>query len=103
MLCRADIPISEAEYLRMEVQSQVRHEYVNGEVFAMTGGTLRHNVLDRETLYVDDLAAERRRLQGLGIGLGDDIPGDYSTLAQLPDRRQPHHAGDAARSAFRAG
>jgi catechol 2,3-dioxygenase-like lactoylglutathione lyase family enzyme len=36
-------------------------------------------------LYVDDLAAERRRLQGLGIMLGDDIPGDYSTLAQVRD------------------
>ena len=36
-------------------------------------------------LYVDDLAAERRRLKGLGIALGDDIPGDYSTLAQLRD------------------
>jgi hypothetical protein len=36
-------------------------------------------------LYVDDLSAERRRLQGLGIALGDDIPGDYSTLAQLRD------------------
>lgn len=36
-------------------------------------------------LYVDDVAAERRRLQCLGIALGDDIPGDYSTLAQLHD------------------
>jgi predicted enzyme related to lactoylglutathione lyase len=36
-------------------------------------------------VYVDDLAAERRRLQDLGIALGDDIPGDYSTLAQLRD------------------
>jgi predicted enzyme related to lactoylglutathione lyase len=36
-------------------------------------------------LYVDDLAAKRRRLQGLGIALGDDIPGDYSMLAQLRD------------------
>jgi catechol 2,3-dioxygenase-like lactoylglutathione lyase family enzyme len=36
-------------------------------------------------LYVDDVAAERRRLQGLGIVLGDDIEGDYSTLAQVPD------------------
>ena len=35
--------------------------------------------------YVDDVAAERRRLQGLGIALGDDIPGDYSTLAQVRD------------------
>lgn len=35
--------------------------------------------------YVDDLAAERRRLQDLGLTLGDDIPGDYSTMAQLRD------------------
>ena len=36
-------------------------------------------------LYVEDLAAERRRLQALGIALGDDIKGDYSTLAQVRD------------------
>jgi hypothetical protein len=36
-------------------------------------------------LYVNDLAAERRRLRGLGIMLGDDIEGDYSTLAQVRD------------------
>lgn len=36
-------------------------------------------------LYVEDLTAERRRLQELGIVLGDDIKGDYSTLAQVRD------------------
>jgi catechol 2,3-dioxygenase-like lactoylglutathione lyase family enzyme len=36
-------------------------------------------------LVVDDVAAERRRLRGLGIVLGDDIEGDYSTLAQVRD------------------
>jgi catechol 2,3-dioxygenase-like lactoylglutathione lyase family enzyme len=36
-------------------------------------------------LYVGDVAAERLRLQGLGIVLGDDIEGDYSTLAQVRD------------------
>lgn len=36
-------------------------------------------------LYVDDLDAERRRLAGFGIALGDDMAGDYSTLAQLRD------------------
>ena len=36
-------------------------------------------------LYVADLAAERRRLEEAGIMLGDDIPGDYSTLAQVRD------------------
>ncbi len=36
-------------------------------------------------LYVSDLAAERRRLENAGILLGSDIPGDYSTLAQVRD------------------
>lgn len=36
-------------------------------------------------LYVADLAAERRRLHGSGIVLGEDNQGDYSTLAQLRD------------------
>jgi len=36
-------------------------------------------------LYVDDLAAERRRLEGQGISPSNDIPGDYSTMAQLRD------------------
>jgi catechol 2,3-dioxygenase-like lactoylglutathione lyase family enzyme len=36
-------------------------------------------------LYVADLAAERRRLEAEGIALGEDIPGDYSTLAQVRD------------------
>jgi Uma2 family endonuclease len=38
-------PVSEDEYLRLEARSPVRHEYVNGELFAMTGGTLRHNAI----------------------------------------------------------
>ncbi|WP_114953829.1 VOC family protein [Sphingosinicella terrae] len=36
-------------------------------------------------LYVADVAAERRRLSGLGIMFGDDNQGDYSTLAQVRD------------------
>ena len=36
-------------------------------------------------LYVDDLAAERRRLAEARIELGEDIKGDYSTLAQVRD------------------
>jgi catechol 2,3-dioxygenase-like lactoylglutathione lyase family enzyme len=36
-------------------------------------------------VVVEDIATERRRLQDLGIALGDDFAGDYSTLAQLRD------------------
>ncbi len=30
-------------YLEWEAQQDIRHEYVNGEVYAMIGGTLSHN------------------------------------------------------------
>jgi Uma2 family endonuclease len=33
------------EYLAFEEQSPMRHEYVAGEVYAMTGGTTRHNII----------------------------------------------------------
>ncbi|MDO9412183.1 MAG: VOC family protein [Pseudolabrys sp.] len=36
-------------------------------------------------IVVGDIATERRRLRDLGIALGDDNQGDYSTLAQLRD------------------
>ena len=44
-------------------------------------------IADRGVMFliVDDVAAERRRLQDLGIVLGDDMEGDYSTLAQVRD------------------
>ena len=33
------------EYFRFEEGSQVRHEYVSGELYAMSGATLRHNLI----------------------------------------------------------
>jgi len=34
-----------AEYLAAEAKSEVRHEYLNGEVWAMAGGTPEHSAL----------------------------------------------------------
>jgi Uma2 family endonuclease len=34
-----------AEYLAFEATSDTKHEYVNGEVFAMAGGTITHGAL----------------------------------------------------------
>jgi Uma2 family endonuclease len=31
------------EYLQIEIDAQERHEYINGEIFLMTGGTPNHN------------------------------------------------------------
>jgi Uma2 family endonuclease len=31
------------EYLELEVNSETRHEYIDGEIIPMTGGTPEHN------------------------------------------------------------
>ena len=38
-------PISIDDYLRQEERGEVRHEYVKGVVYAMVGGTARHNLI----------------------------------------------------------
>ena len=53
MLTQEYGPISEEEYLHLEARSPVRHEYVSGEVFAMTGGTLRHNAIAINLVAID--------------------------------------------------
>lgn len=37
--------LSAEDYLAREAKSAVRHEYVGGHVFAMGGGSLRHNII----------------------------------------------------------
>lgn len=37
--------VSETEYLALEAQSPIKHEYVAGGIYAMTGASLRHNVI----------------------------------------------------------
>ncbi len=44
MIATPQIPrMSIEEYLNWEPQQEIRYEYVNGEVLAMTGGTIPHN------------------------------------------------------------
>jgi Uma2 family endonuclease len=49
-------PIHLFDYLAMDDASALRHEYMAGQVYAMTGGTMRHN---RITLNVARLLADR--------------------------------------------
>jgi Uma2 family endonuclease len=43
---RSPIPVfSVAEYLEAESKSEVRHEYLGGQIFAMAGGSKAHNLI----------------------------------------------------------
>jgi Uma2 family endonuclease len=37
--------MSEAEYLAFEAKSKIRHEFMDGEIFAMAGATRKHNLI----------------------------------------------------------
>ena len=39
------LPVSEADYLAGEPLSEIRHEYVAGQVYAMAGAGKAHNTL----------------------------------------------------------
>jgi len=43
--------MTEEEYLAFERASQDKHEYINGEVYLMAGGTLRHSVISGNVLH----------------------------------------------------
>lgn len=62
--------------VQWEISEQVGVGISNDDQIASTGALF---------VIINDMEAERRRLQSAGIALGDDFPGDYSTLAQLRD------------------
>jgi Uma2 family endonuclease len=60
--------MSIAEYFEWELHQEVRHEYVNGEVYAMTGGTLPHNDI---ALNLYSALRSGVRSQGCRINVSD--------------------------------
>ncbi|MEL6525425.1 MAG: Uma2 family endonuclease [Chloroflexota bacterium] len=53
------LTMTEAEYLAYEFESDIKHEYMSGEVWAMTGASLRHN-----TIAVNLLTTLKNTLRG---------------------------------------
>ena len=49
--------ISEADYLAGEQRTKIRHEYVDGKVYAMAGTSLRHNDIAMNIAFALRLAA----------------------------------------------
>ena len=50
-----------SEYLQLELDSKIRHEYIGGEIYAMTGASEQHNLI-RGNIYVK----LRQHLRGSG-------------------------------------
>jgi Uma2 family endonuclease len=48
---KLDNKISEEDYLAGELISDVKYEYIDGEVFAMAGASTKHNLITKNTLY----------------------------------------------------
>ncbi len=44
-----NLPVTAAEYLEGELRSEVRHEFVDGRIYAMAGASLRHNEICLDT------------------------------------------------------
>lgn len=69
-------------YLTWEPQQELRHEFVNGQVFTMAGGTLAHN-----DIAVNLLTALRPplRKQGCRINIADAKVNISPTIYRYPD------------------
>jgi Uma2 family endonuclease len=61
-------PMSPQEFLAWEETQELRHEYVNGKVIAMTGGTIPHNDLALNLFLV---LAPHVRSRGCRINVSD--------------------------------
>jgi Uma2 family endonuclease len=54
------LPMTHAEYCASEREAAVKHEYIAGEVFAMTGGTLEHSRIAGQVMRMLGNALEGR-------------------------------------------
>ncbi len=64
------------EYLARESQASIRHEYVDGHVYAMTGSTRKHNIISGNLHSLVRFAAS-----GSGV-LNSTLAGVASTIVQ---------------------
>jgi len=84
-------PMSPQKYLDWEAQQPIKYEYLNGEAYAMTGGTLAHN-----DIAVNLTTALKTRLQGTGckvrmsdakVGVTENGPFFYPDVVVTCDER----------------
>ena len=75
--------ISPQEYLRLERQSEYKSEYVNGQIFAMTGASRKHNLIT--TNISSELSRQLKRRAGEVYALGLRVKVRATGLYTYPD------------------
>jgi Uma2 family endonuclease len=90
--------IPQEEYLEMERASGQKHEYYNGEVFAMAGASLRHNDLFRNLYGILVPALKGKPCKPYGSDLRIYVPGnnlytypDISIVCGQPETTDEHN------------
>jgi Uma2 family endonuclease len=83
MISQLTTRVSREEYLEFERKAASKHEYLKGEVFAMTGASLRHNLIS-----VNILAALKQQLKQTDckvVGSDMRVAAPGATLYTYPD------------------
>ncbi|NET41259.1 Uma2 family endonuclease [Okeania sp. SIO2B3] len=85
------VPMTPQEYLDWEEKQPIKYEYMNGQVFAMTGGTIPHN-----DISLNLAAALKNHLRGKGckvsiadvkLGVSEKGPFYYPDVMVTCDQR----------------
>jgi len=75
------LPITAAEYLEGELRSEIRHEFVDGRVYAMAGASRRHNeiCLDLASSLKNHLRGGpcRTYIEAVKVQIADDLGEAY--------------------------
>ena len=71
------------EYLELEKKSQVKHEYYKGEIFAMSGAGVRHNIIATNVTVALSIALKGSGCRAYGSDMRMHIP--ENTLFTYPD------------------
>ena len=86
--------LSAAEYLERESRSRFKHEYVDGEIYAMSGATRRHNLIASNLIRHAGAAADRGKCQVFGSDMKVHVEARnsfyYPDLSVCCDPRDRH-------------
>lgn len=94
MFAQIDHPLSPQEYLSWEAEQTIRYGYVDGHIYAMTGGSIPHN-----QIAVNLIALLKPHLRGKGckvlssdakVGISEQGPFHYADISVTCDERDRH-------------